>query len=92
MFSAFLHAEQYFVDSVFHYSRAIRKKEQYVILAGAPYNHSAELWNCCLGNVYWPELKRMQTLFKGAGNSGGRCGRLGIVELHRIVNGLSGAT
>ena len=36
--------------------------------------------------------KLVQTLFKGAGNSGGRCGRLGIVKLHRIVNGLMGAT
>ena len=49
MFSAFLHAGRYFLDTEFYYGYAIQKKEQAMILTDAKYDNTAELWVVVLG-------------------------------------------
>ena len=53
MFSAYLHAGRYFLDSEFYYGYSVRKLEQEhaMILADAVVQNSAELWHCRIGHV-----------------------------------------
>ena len=65
LFSAFLHAGRYFLDSSHYYGPTIQRTDTAMMLRDASYDNSAELWHCRMGHVNWPGLKNLQQVSTG---------------------------
>ena len=65
LFSAFLHAGRYFLDSSHYYGPTIQRTDTAMMLRDASYDNSAKLWHCRMGHVNWPGLKNLQQVSTG---------------------------